>query len=83
MKISVCTFDNPVRMARECWINGKIVAAYSFELIIANDIPAEYYFFGANVGLWNGGKIWGDIDALDDKTKKEIGRNKIDYENIN
>ena len=27
--MSVCTYDNPATMRRECWENGKLVCAYT------------------------------------------------------
>lgn len=61
--VNVCTFDNPITMKRECWQDGKLVVAYSYEVIIEG-VPPEYYFFGADVGNWNCGKLRGAVAAL-------------------
>lgn len=63
----VCTFDNPAIMHRECWSDGKLVVSYDFKLLkpfAKIPIPAELFFFGANIGEWNEGQIIGDPDAI-------------------
>lgn len=65
--MSVCTYDNPATMARECWQDGELLCHYGFQLLppFAKDpIPAEHFFFGANIGPWKLGQIVGDADAM-------------------
>lgn len=52
-------------MRRECWQDGKLLCAYSFKLYFQEwKIPAEYYFFGANIGDWKTGQLVGDAEAM-------------------
>lgn len=65
--MAVCTYDNPSNWMRECWQDGELICAYSYALLqpfARTPIPAEYFFFGANVGPWQAGKLWGDDAAL-------------------
>lgn len=65
--MSVCTYDNPATMARECWQNGKIICHYKATLLqpyAKEPIPAEYFFFGANIGPWKEGQIVGNNAAI-------------------
>ena len=64
--MSVCTFDNPSTMQRECWQDGKLLCAYSATLYALKEwtIPPELYFFGANIGDWKDGQLVGDRDAM-------------------
>ena len=69
---AVCVYDNPKTMARECWRDGRLTCCYSYELLppISRDpIPAEYYFFGANVGNWTPGQVVGDPSAVGEEGK--------------
>lgn len=61
-----CTFDNPVTMARECWLGGKLICSYSATLWALPEWPiaAEHFFFGANVGDWKTGQMFGDPEAM-------------------
>lgn len=65
--MSVCTYDNPATMQRECWQDGRLLCAYSAEFWALKRwrIPAHIFFFGANVGDWKTGQLFGDIDAMD------------------
>jgi len=58
----VCTYDNPATMHRECWQDGRLLCSYSHRVI--GDVPADYYFFGANIGPWKTGQYVGDMQAL-------------------
>jgi hypothetical protein len=60
--MNIATYDNPATMQRECWQDGKLLCAYSYRVI--GDVPAEYYFFGANIGDWKTGQLVGDKLAL-------------------
>lgn len=63
--MSVCIYDNPKTMARECWRNGKLIHAYQFELLLyKSPIPPNQFFFGANIGEWKPGRIVGDVKAV-------------------
>lgn len=67
--MSVCTYDNPATMSRECWQNGKLLCSYSMEILqpfAREPIPGEYFFFGANIGPWNTGQLWGDIKEMEE-----------------
>lgn len=65
VSMAICVYDNPVTMQRECWRNGNLRCAYSYEVIIgATEIPSKYFFFGANIGSWVTGQIVGDPKAL-------------------
>lgn len=63
--MSVCVFDNPATMRRECWQSGRLIADYSFHLFFIEPfpVPAERFFFGANVGPWSAGRLTGDAAA--------------------
>jgi len=52
-------------MARECWQDGKLLCHYSAALFYLPvwPVPAEYFFFGANIGDWKSGQICGDKAA--------------------
>jgi len=68
--MKVCTYDNPATMARECWQDGRLLCSYSFRLlppIAAKPIPAEHFFFGANIGPWRLRQIVGDAEAMSSK----------------
>jgi len=71
--MSVCTFDNPDTMARECWQDGRLIAHYKAELYFLPvwPVPAANYFFGANIGHWKIGQLVGDIAAITTPNKKE------------
>lgn len=60
--MSVCTYDNPNTIARECWENGKIICSYSMYLLASK--TKIKFFFGANTGPWKTGQIIGDSDAM-------------------
>lgn len=65
--MAVCTYDNPSTMARECWKDGNLICHYSFELLhefAKQPIPADKFFFGANIGPWKLGQLVGDSGAL-------------------
>lgn len=64
--MNTCTYDNPATMHRECWVDGKLKCSYSFKLFFQKEpIPGEYFFFGANVGDWKTGQLFGDIKAME------------------
>lgn len=72
--MAVCTFDNPATYRRECWQNEELLYAYSATILpdVARvPIPREFFFFGANVGPWSPGKIWGDRAAIKSAEKEE------------
>lgn len=65
--MAVCTYDNPATMARECWKDGGLVCHYDCCLLLPfakEPIPAENYFFGANIGPWKPGQMVGDAEAM-------------------
>lgn len=64
--MSVCTYDNPVTMARECWQDGKLLCKYDSKLFFIEPfpIPAENFFFGANIGPWKTEQLVGDKEAI-------------------
>ena len=65
--MAVCTYDNPKNWVRECWQDGELICAYSYTLLqpfAKEPIPAAYFFFGANVGPWQEGRVWGDAAAM-------------------
>ena len=69
--MAVCTYDNPNTMRRECWRDGALVCFYCAQLLLRRllpgerqPIPAEHFFFGANVGDWNPGQVVGDAVAM-------------------
>lgn len=70
--MSVCTYDNPATMARECWQNGELLCHYSFKLLppfAKTTIPGRYFFFGANIGPWKEGQVVGSKDAMKQRKK--------------
>lgn len=65
--MKICTYDNPASMQRECWENGRLLCAYTYEALIPHArirIPPELFFFGANVGEWKAGRMFGDPGAM-------------------
>lgn len=65
--MAVCTYDNPATMARECWQDGKLLCHYTAQLLppfAREPIPAENFFFGANIGPWKLGQMVGDAEAI-------------------
>ena len=69
--MAVCTYDNPATMRRECWQDGKLIRAYSVQLLLralgpneSQPIPGKYLFFGANIGDWREGQFVGDEAAM-------------------
>ena len=64
--MATCTYDNPATMARECWQDGRLLYCYSAALFALPiwPVPAHLYFFGANVGDWNKGQLFGDGAAM-------------------
>lgn len=65
--MKVCTYDNPATMQRECWQDGRLICSYSMQIIELGNIPAEHFFFGANVGKWKTGQLFGEIEAMENK----------------
>jgi hypothetical protein len=68
-----CTFDNPETFQRECWQDGMLIYAYSAELFLSRKPFEERsrrgmkIFFGANVGEWKEGQMFGDHEAITSK----------------
>jgi len=63
--MSVCTYDNPATMARECWQDGKLLCHYTADLLSSKKrIPGHLFFFGANIGPWKTGQLCGDASAI-------------------
>ena len=64
--MAVCTYDNPDTTRRECWQDGKLVCSYASILYFLKEwpLPADAYFFGANVGDWKTGQFFGDKAAM-------------------
>jgi len=62
--IKVCTYDSPATMSRECWQEGKLIRKYDMEIL--GDVPAEYFFFGANIGPWITGQLVGNPKAMEE-----------------
>jgi len=72
--MATCTYDNPSTMARECWQDGTLLYAYSYSVLAPyakKPIPREYFFFGANVGPWTGGKLYDDANAMNEAAKED------------
>lgn len=69
--MSVCIYDNPCTMRRECWQDGKLLVSYDFALFYMDPfpIPPERFFFGANIGPWHEGQLIGDAAALEGREK--------------
>jgi len=55
-------------MRRECWSDKKLLVSYAGSLFLTKEqtIPPEYLFFGANIGLWKTGQIYGNGEAIGD-----------------
>lgn len=72
--MAICTFDNPVTMARECYADKRLLCKYASRLFFLHEwpVPAEYFFFGANIGDWKEGQFWGDKEALPEKYHEYI-----------
>ncbi len=66
--MATCVYDNPAKMSRECWQNGKLICWYSADILLRKErIPAEHFFFGAaDAGDWETGQIYGDAVAMAD-----------------
>ena len=66
LNMTVCTYDNPATMARECWRDGELLCHYSAELFALQKwpVPASQFFFGANIGDWKTGQLVGDRAAI-------------------
>ncbi len=65
--VVICVYDNPASFSRECWQNGKLLYAYSAEVVYLHQegrFPPEAFFFGANIGPWKLGQISGDPRAM-------------------
>jgi hypothetical protein len=64
--MSVCTYDNPDTLSRECWQDGRLISAYQLGLMMSKSWPPppENLFFGANVGPWKSGQLLGDPTAM-------------------
>ncbi len=65
--MAVCTYDNPNTFARECWQDGVLIAKYSANILppfSRMPIPQEHFFFGANIGEWKTGQLFGDAAAM-------------------
>ena len=74
--MSVCTYDNPTTMNRECWQDGKMICHYAFNLLppfAREPIPANLFFFGANTGEWEMGKLVGDAEAMSSNEQRDNG----------
>lgn len=68
--MACCTYDNPETMARECWQDGRLLCKYDAALLLSRSpIPREYFFFGANIGPWKEGQLWGDPAAMNTEVK--------------
>lgn len=63
-KISVCVYDNPATMSRECWESGVLRCSYSAAFLHTEGTQNVKIFFGANVGEWQPGRIVGDAAAI-------------------
>jgi len=68
--MSILTYDNPSTMYRECWQNGKVIWACSFDLLLGSrlSIPPKHFFFGANIGPWKTGQMVGNPEAMKPNT---------------
>jgi hypothetical protein len=67
--MTVCTFDNPATLRRECWKDQKLYCSYDAALLppfAKRPIPREHFFFGANIGPWLSGQKVGDPAAIKD-----------------
>ncbi|MCB1886602.1 MAG: hypothetical protein KDH20_03245 [Rhodocyclaceae bacterium] len=65
--MKICTYDNPATWHRECWQRGKLICSYSYRLLspfAEHPIPADRFFFGANIGPWKPGQLIGDAEAM-------------------
>jgi hypothetical protein len=71
LDMAICIYDNPATMARECWQDGRLLCKYDALLFLrklapweTQPVPAEQFFFGANIGDWKTGQLVGDIAAM-------------------
>ena len=58
--MKVCTYDNPATMQREYWQDGKLLRAYSFEvlpLLTKDPVTGE--------GPWYSGWLVGEPEAME------------------
>lgn len=63
--MKTCIYDNPATMQRECWEDGKLLCSYSAEVLTLKwDKFTPVLFMGANVGDWQAGKTYGDVEAI-------------------
>lgn len=64
--MATCTYDNPTTWRRECWRDGRLLCAYDAGLFLLREwtMPAERFFFGANIGDWKEGQLVGDPAAM-------------------
>ena len=69
--MTVCIYDNPDTMARECWQDGHLVCKHDATLLLrklrpweTQPVPPERLFFGANIGDWEPGRLVGDASAI-------------------
>lgn len=62
----ICTYDNPATMSRECWQDGKLLCHYQAHLFAIKPfpVPRELFFFGADIGPWEKGRMVGDKAAM-------------------
>jgi hypothetical protein len=68
--MSICVYDNPDTFCRECWDNGELIYAISFDELERKYPFMRPIFFGANVGRVERGRILGDAEAMIKKESK-------------
>ena len=65
MKYVCATFDNPATMAREAWVNGRMIAHITADALIQKGFRGGPWFpFYLNIGEWREGMILGDPGAI-------------------
>lgn len=65
--MTICVYDNPATMQRECWQDGRLQASYSHELFSLPKwpVPANQTHMGVNhLGDWKTGQMTGDPAAM-------------------
>lgn len=74
MSVPECVYDNPATMSRELYLDGKLVEAYSAELLVSKE-PHIGDVLGA--GNWNPGQLIGDVRALGDSLRAKIPATRV------
>jgi hypothetical protein len=63
--IKTCVYDNPNTMAREAWMNGRLLCHVTAEFLELAVIPTRFVIdMRLNVGRWKEGQKLGDPEAI-------------------